>query len=123
MAGPTGLRPVHGPAVTPAAAAGEPWVGPTPSPRGTARAVRPGPNDLEIQAESRCQRDSRRAMLSRGSEVEGAVAMRRDPGAGQHAGRLPHRSTDRVEDVVAWLLTAAGLVVVIASVVVGVSMF
>lgn len=41
--------------------------------------------------------------------------MRSDPG------RLPRRATDRVEDLVAWLLSGAALLVVVAAVVTGVN--
>ena len=41
----------------------------------------------------------------------------RDP---SRTGRLPRRSTDRVEDATAWVLTAAALFVVLAAVLVGV---
>jgi hypothetical protein len=40
---------------------------------------------------------------------------------GTHDRRLPRRATDRVEDVVAWMLTAAGLFLVSAAAVAGVA--
>ena len=49
--------------------------------------------------------------------------MRRNPRAEQRAARLPRRATDRVEDAVAWFLTAVGFLVVIAAVVAGASMY
>lgn len=45
--------------------------------------------------------------------------MRWCPDKGSRDRRLPRRATDRVEDVVAWLLTAAGLLLVNAAVVAG----
>ncbi|GAA0919103.1 hypothetical protein [Pseudonocardia zijingensis] len=45
--------------------------------------------------------------------------MRPDPDRAPVEGPLPRRATDRVEDVVAWLLTGAALVVVVLAVVTG----
>lgn len=47
--------------------------------------------------------------------------MRCDPDPTRPGRRLPRRATDRVEDAVAWLLTAAGLVLVIVAVMMGVA--
>jgi hypothetical protein len=49
------------------------------------------------------------------------MAMRPDPDRAPVAGRLPRRGTDRIEDLVAWLLTGAALLVIVIAVVTAVA--
>lgn len=49
--------------------------------------------------------------------------MRSEPEGPSAVGRLPRRATDRVEDAVAWVLTAAGLLLVVIAGVTGLSTY
>jgi uncharacterized membrane protein YedE/YeeE len=55
-----------------------------------------------------------------GERVE-AIAMRSEPERHSAVGPLPRRVTDRVEDAVAWVVMAAGLLLVMAAAVTGIA--